>query len=472
MRTRSGAAHDDDLVSTGGISELSEHAIEQAAGLRAPPPTPTRGIVRTRSELLRRRATGHLRQTAVSGPTEDREGESLYESAREQVEIRATYLYAHGRRNLIGVFSINQRTWEEFHGTLQDLPQLEEEDGRSESANRTILIVSCCLAFILSAMALNPRSPNVVFERRMVITFAVVVWIFPSYYCQALQEYLDDPANEDRGRIWSRILFCIHRTMGQSSRQFLGQLHGQPTNWSRAISCFCANIFIANATYLISTALVADETDVSTLYELWRAQATLWTGVNTMHRTLPRPQNPVFRLKNRILGIDHARSFMRLVIPFGVADLLFTLKNNWGALRGSDGYTIAFITIFGLDVVWYTLRLFVCDDPMQTLTGVPGTVTVEVTNLHYMMMAMLSKAAFLTKTLTMSYHTKKVWILTELAIQINALIVCRFVSKKYVPNYAGIPLRQQGTDMVILGIKITGLGAAVCITWLGWRPTG
>jgi hypothetical protein len=186
---------------------------------------------------------------------------------------------------------------------------------------------------------------------------------------------------------------------------------------------------------------------------------------------LPRPQNPVFRLENRILGIDHARSFMRLVIPFGVADLLFTLKNNWGALRGSDGYTIAFTTIFSLDVVWYTLRLFVCDDPMETLTGLPGTVTVEVTNLHYMMMGMLSKATFLTKTLTMSYHTKKVWILVELVVQIVALIVCLSVSKKYVPNYATIPLRQQLRDMVILGIKIAGLAAAVCITWFGWRPT-
>ena len=142
--------------------------------------------------------------------------------------------------------------------------ELEEEE---DSATRFIGTYSIVMTIILVCCALGWMR-DVVFQRTIVFVFAVTAWIFPSYYCQVLQEYLDDPANEDQRFIWSRIGFCIHRIMGHDSRQFFGRTHGEPTDWSRAISCFCVNVFLANAAYLLSTVWIGDEKDVGILYEL------------------------------------------------------------------------------------------------------------------------------------------------------------------------------------------------------------
>ena len=164
---------------------------------------------------------------------------------------------------------------------------------------------------------------------------------------------------------------------------------------------------------------------------------------------------------------------MWIMKPQGFGYLCRLIKNNWGAVKTRDGYAIAFTAVFSVDVVWYTLRLFTRDDAMKTLTGMPGTVTVEVTNLQYLMMGMLSKAVFLIKTLSMSDRAKDVWILTEFVVQCVSLLAVHKVSERYVPNFAGIPLRHHTGDIFCKTIALSGVFFAFGITWCGWwRPTG
>lgn len=358
-------------------------------------------------------------------------------------------------------------------GPSDALADLIEETDAQRKQTRVLAVYERVMSCILTCLALYTLYAGVTtFQQLSIILCAVTMWLFPAYYCQVIQEYLNNPVNEDRTCVWSRTGFYIHRILGQTSRDFYGRTHGEPTDMSRGLSCFSASAFVALALYLITTVTVGDRRDHMILYKVIGEHAVMWLGVTTMHKMIPRPEGAVFRLDRRALAGVHAMNFVRVVTPLGVSAVVFCIWGNLDAMKRFDGYAIAFSAIFCVDVYYYTLRLFRSDDPMMLLTSTPGIVWVEVLNLHYLMMAMLAKASFLRATLEMSDRAKKVWILTELVVQVASLLVLRKVAKRYIHSIDDRPLRHHAGNVAAKMITVCSLSLSVAITWGGYRPTG
>lgn len=288
-------------------------------------------------------------------------------------------------------------------------------------------------------------------HRTLGVVSAITLWGFPTYYCEITQEWLT--------RLYaSNTMYTrfrrVHRTMAQNSNGFHGL---QATDWSRAISCFSTNTFIANFLYILTTALFANgEEDMDALWCVIIIHMLLWSGVIKMHRMIPRP-GQVFEITDRALNNAHASNFILLVKPIAIASIVKVLSTKWDALWRLDAYTIAFWGVFLVDVCWYTLRLFTVCDPMEALTRQIGNVSIEIFNLQYLMMAMLSKCVFVMATLSFSPRAKRAWICVELGVQVGSGCWLGWVSKKYVPGSEDDALRHHSLDMACKGILIATL---------------
>ena len=294
-------------------------------------------------------------------------------------------------------------------------------------------------------------------HRTLGVVSAITLWGFPTYYCEITQEWLT-------GLYASNTMYTrfrrVHRTMAQNSNGFHGL---QATGWSRASSCFSANTFMGNFVYILTTTLFGGEEDMHALWCVIIIHILLWSGVITMHRMIPRPDQ-VFEITNRALNNAHASNFILLVNPIARASIVKVLSTKWDALWGLDAYTIAFWGVFLVDVCWYTLRLFTVDDPMEALTSQIGNVSIEIFNLQYLMMAMLSKCVFVMATLSFSPRAKRAWICVELCVQLGSGCWLGWVSKKYVPGSEDDSLRHHASDMACKGLLIATLFIASLLT--------
>ena len=315
------------------------------------------------------------------------------------------------------------------------------------SQDRAVTIVTRVGTIVLSAMAFSDIRVSfywvkfafhicstTTFLRWLVFVFAWTMWVFPTYFCQAFQEYLD--TGNDRSCCKDRScsgVHWFHRIMGTTSKEFYGT-HGEPTNHSRAVSCFCANSFIVNAAYLLSSMWYGNAQDMKRLWAVVGAQSIMWGGLTMMHAMAPKSDNPVFDLLRRVLGTRHARNTISLLQMTVVPSIVKLFRIHWDALCRFEPYTIAFFAVFCVDVAWYTLRLFKCDDPMYALTSKKGDTSVEVYSLQYLMMSMLCKGVYLIASLGMSDEVKKVWIVVEVFVQLFSAAFCFWVSQNYLPE--------------------------------------
>ena len=271
--------------------------------------------------------------------------------------------------------------------------------------------------------------------------FACTAWLFPSFYCHVFQEWI----------------FTDHAPRFVQRFRIMGHMDffGLPaTNWSRALSCFCVNTFLANFLYLLSALHVASQRDIYTLRCVGGIHLTFWCGLNTMHRMIPRP-DVVFDLMNRLLRGQHAQNFIILMMIVVIPSIFKLVLENWDALISErDEYTVAFAAVFCVDGMYYTLSLFNTDDPMWALTRQRGRISVEVFNLQSLMMAMLAKFVWVVSTLFLSDRAKQMWISVELVVQIVSLIAVSWVSHRYVPDQASLSIRSHSRD---IGAKVVVL---------------
>lgn len=334
------------------------------------------------------------------------------------------------------------------------------------SQDRIVTIVATSATIVLCVMALyDDLVSTTTFLRCLVFTFALTTWVFPAYFCQVFQEYLDT------GNDW----FCsaVHwfqRTMGTTSREFYGA-HGEPTNHSRALSCFCANSFIVNAVYLLSSMCYGNAQDLEKLWAVVIVQCIVWGGLIMIHAMIPKSDNPVFDLLCRVLGTGHARNAISLLQMTVVPSIVKLFRIKQDDLCRFEPYTIAFVAVFCVDVAWYTLRLFKCDDPMYALTSKKGDTSVEVYSLQYLMMSMLCKGVYLIASLGMSDEVKKVWIVVEVLVQLVSAAFCFWVAQTYVPEKDKDSNTKHTTDMVAKTIVFACVTAAFCGSSLKlWTP--
>ena len=94
---------------------------------------------------------------------------------------------------------------------------------------------------------------------------------------------------------------------------------------------------------------------------------------------------------------------------------------------------------------------------MEALTSQIGNVSIEIFNLQYLMMAMLSKCVFVMATLSFSARAKRAWICVELGVQLGSGCWLGWVSKKYVPGSEDDSLRHHASDMACKGLLIATL---------------
>ena len=295
-------------------------------------------------------------------------------------------------------------------------------------------------------------------HRTLGVVSAITLWGFPTYYCEITQEWLTGLHASNTMYTWFRR---VHRTMAQNSNGFHGL---QATGWSRAISCFSANTFMGNFLYILTTTLFANgEEDMDALWCVISIHILLWSGVITMHKMIPRP-GQVFEITNRALNNAHASNFILMVKPIAIASIVKVLSTKWDALWSLDAYTIAFWGVFLVDVCWYTLRLFTVDDPMEALTRQIGNVSIEIFNLQYLMMGMLSKCVFVMATLSLSARAKRAWIFVELGIQLVSGCWLYWVRNEYVPGSEDDSVSRHSIDMGCKGILIATLFIASLIT--------
>ena len=277
-----------------------------------------------------------------------------------------------------------------------------------------------------------------IWDKVNVFIFACTAWLFPSFYCHVFQEWI----------------FTDHAPRFLQHLRIMGHMDffGLPaTNWSRALSCFCVNTFIANFFYLFSALFVASQRDIYVLRCVIGIHLTFWCGLNTMHRMIPRP-DVVFDLMNRLLRGQHAQNFIYLMTTVIVPSILKLVLENWDALISErDEYTVAFAAVFCVDGMYYTLSLFNTDDPMWALTRQPGRTSVEVFNLQSLMMGMLAKFVWVVSTLFLSDRAKRMWISVELVVQVVSLIAVTWVSDRYIPNEEHRSIRSHAKD---IGAKV------------------
>ena len=336
------------------------------------------------------------------------------------------------------------------------------------SQDRDVTIVTRVGTIVLCAMALSDIRvfhicSTTTFLRCLVFTFALTMWVFPAYFCQVFQEYLDT------GNGW----FCsaVHwfqRSIG--SKEFYGT-HGEPTNHSRALGCFCANSFIVNAVYLLSSMCYGNAQDLERLWAVVIVQCIVWGGLIMMHAMIPKSDNPVFDLLRRVLGTRHARNAISLLQMTIVPSIVKLFRIHWDDLCRFEPYTIAFGAVFCVDVAWYTLRLFKCNDPMYALTSKRGDTSVEVYSLQYLMMSMLCKGVYLIASLGMSDEVKKVWIVVEVLVQLVSGGFCFWVAQTYVPEKDKDSNTRHVKDMVAKSFVLACVAAAFCGSSLKlWTP--
>ena len=339
--------------------------------------------------------------------------------------------------------------------------------GNDASQDRIVTIVATSATIVLCVMALyDDLVSTTTFLRWLGFTFALTMWVFPAYFCQAFQEYLD--TGNDR--------FCsavqrFHRTMGTTSKEFYDGAHGEPTNHSRAVSCFCANSFIVNAAYLLSSIYKGNAQDMKRLWAVVGAQSIMWAGLTVMHAMVPKSDNPVFDLLRRVLGTRHARNAISLLQMTVVPSIVKLFRIKQDDLCRFEPYTIAFVAVFCVDVAWYTLRLFKCDDPMYALTSKKGDTSVEVYSLQYLMMSMLCKGVYLIASLTLSDEVKKVWIVVEVFVQLFSAAFCFWVAKNYVPEKDKDSNTKHTKDMIAKTVVLVCVTAAFSGSSLKlWTP--
>ena len=335
------------------------------------------------------------------------------------------------------------------------------------SQDRIVTIVTRVGTIVLCVMALyDDLVSTTTFLSFLVFTFALTMWVFPAYFCQVFQEYLDT------GNDW----FCsavqwFQRTMGTTSKEFYDGAHGEPTNHSRALSCFCANSFIVNAVYLLSSMCYGNAQDLERLWAVVIVQCIMWSGLLMMHAMVPKSDNPVFDLLRRVLGTRHARNAISLLQMTIVPSIVKLFRIKQDDLCRFEPYTIAFGAVFCVDVMWYTLRLFKCGDPMYALTSKKGDTSVEVYTLQYLMMSMLCKGVYLIASLGMSDEVKKVWIVVEVLVQLVSGGFCFWVGQTYVPEKDKDSNTRHVKDMVAKSFVFACVAAAFLGSSLKlWTP--
>lgn len=331
--------------------------------------------------------------------------------------------------------------------------------GERQSARSSIIEkYSLCATISLSSMCVYTHyyGGSHTYQRVLVFLSAVTLWAFPAYYCQVLQEYLNGDLTDESKWRW---VHRFHRTMGQDSKDFFGL---PATDWSRAISCFNAYTFFVNFSHLVSTSFAANERDMDVLWRVVGIQCVFWAALVTIHRMLPR-QSEVFDLNERGLKSEHASSFMLTLTTIAVPSIIKLILMNADALYKRDAYMIAFCAVFAVDVVWYTLGLFLTDDAMMALARRPGKITIEVFNLQYLILGLLSKGVYVLATMSFSARAKRTWIFAELVLQINACWLLTWVLKRYVPDFASGTLRHLAFSMLTRGYVLMALFIAFCI---------
>ena len=281
-------------------------------------------------------------------------------------------------------------------------------------------------------------------DRANVFLFACTAWLFPSFYCHVFQEWIFTD-NAPR-------FLQLFRGMGHVDFYRL-----PATDWSRALSCFCVNTFLAIFAYLSSALIVAEPEDMFVLSCVVGIHSILWLGLITMHRMIPRPEG-VFDSINRALRGQHAQNFINALTPVVVPSIFKIVLVNWDALFSKcDVYTVAFAAVFIVDGLYYTLSLFCVDDAMFYLARRPGRVSVEVLNLQFLMMAMLGKFVWVVGTLFLSDRAKRMWISVEFMVQIVSMFTVNWVCRRYVPDQAPLSIRKHGRDMAAKMAVFSGL---------------
>ena len=325
--------------------------------------------------------------------------------------------------------------------------------GRRRSVRTSIIEkYALCATILLTGMCVYTHyySGGHVYQRILILLSAVTLWAFPAYYCQGLQEYLN--RNESKWR-W---IHRFHRTMGQNSADFFGL---PATDSSRAISCFNAYTFFVNFSHLVSTSFAGNERDMDVLWCVVGIQCVLWAVLVTIHKMIPK-QNEVFDdLSERGLKSESAYCFILTLATIAAPSIIKLILMNADALYKRDAYMIAFCAVFAVDVVWYTLGLFLSDDTMMALTRRPGKITIEVFNSHYLILGLLSKGVYILATMSLSGHAKRTWIFVEFLLQTNACWLLTWVIKRYAPDVASRHL----ASCVLRGFVLMALFIALCI---------